>query len=320
MKDLICIFTYCPDFERKRVLLDLLNQLQSCRNRYDILILSHSSIPEICSDLSDFIFIDSENFLIENFNQRNKFWFQGEKMTLESTLVYPPSTHYAIYSLIHFAINFTKHRNIKKIHCIEYDINLPNLELLDFVSEKLNNFDNVIFRSDEDWCYGTYFAFNNNNFPVEYYTHSKEYILSSISDTHTRMTENYTPKFLGVNDRTTYYERLDVLDPTGVYQKIDNHRNQELNWCIPVSDVNYDCVYFFVFNEKGGDWEVDIFFNNIHKNFPTLGTGSWVLEPICKLSELKTLVVMVNKKLKYQFSLDESNIEDFKNNNSVRIG
>jgi hypothetical protein len=319
MKDLICVFTYCPDFERKKVLLDLLNQLQPIRDEYEILVLSHSSLPEICSDLSDFIFIDSENFLIENFGLRNKFWFRAEKVVVESSLVYPPSTHYAIYSLIHFAINFTKYRNINKIHCIEYDINLPNIDLLSLVSNKLNDYDNVMFRSEDNWCYGTYFAFKTKNLPIEYYEHSRDYILNSISDIPTRMTENFTPKFLGVNDRSTYYEKLEVLDPIGIYQKIDNHRNDELNWCVPVCDTNNDMVYFFIFNEKGGEWEVDVLFNDEHKNFKPLKDGFWILEPICKISELKNLIVMVNKKIKYEFFLNEKNLDDFINNNLVKF-
>ena len=319
MKDLICVFTYCPDFERKKVLLELLNQLQPIRDKFQILILSHSSVPEMCSDLSDFIFIDSENHLIENFNQRNKFWFTSNKVVIESSLVYPPSTHYAIYSLVHFAINFAKHRNIKKIHCLEYDINLSDVDLLLSVSQKLDDFDNIIFKSEDNWCYGTYFAFTTNNLPEEYFNHSKGYILDSIIEIPTRMTENFTPKFLGVNNRTTFFEKLKILDPSGLYQKIDNHRNDELNWCVPVCDKDSQTVYFFIFNEKGGDWEVDILFNDSHKNFKPIQDGFWILEPICKLSELKNLIVMVNKKIKYEIFLNEKNLDDFSNNNTVKI-
>jgi len=319
MKDLICVFTYCPDFGRKKVLLELLNQLQPVRDMFQILILSHSSLPEICSDLSDFIYIDSENFLIENFTQRNKFRFTAKNMVVESTLVYPPSTHYAIYSLIHFAINFAKHRGINKIHCIEYDINLPNTEILNYVNDKLVDYDNIIFRSKDKWCYGTYFAFKTDNLPTEYTQHNKESILESISRVPTRMTENFTPIFLSVNQRTTLFEKLEILNPNGVYQKVDNHSNDELNWCVPVCDVNYDCVYLFIFNEKGGKWEVDILFNDKHRNFQPLNNGFWILEPICKISELQNFTVLVNKKIKYQLTLDEKNLSDFKQHNLVKF-
>lgn len=319
MKDLICVFTYCPDFERKKVLLELLNQLQSVRDRYQILILSHSSLPEISTDLSDFTFIESENFLLQDFNLRNKFWFNAERVTVESSLVYPPSTHYAIYSLIHFAMNFAKHRNIGKVHCIEYDINLLDISLLDYVSEKLNSYDNVMFRAEDNWCYGTYFAFKPDNFPIEYYKHDRNYIIDSIMEIPSRMTENLTPKFLGVNNRTTYYEKLEILNPLGTYQKIDNHSNNELNWCVPVCNPSTDTVYFFIFNEKGGEWELDIIFNNTHKHFLPLKNGFWILEPICKISEFKDLTVMVNKKIKYQIVLNETNSESFLKNNIVKF-
>jgi len=319
MEDLICIFTYCPDFERRKVLIDFLNQIQSVRDTKQILLLSHSQVPEICHDLVDYVYIDSDNFLIENLNQRNKFWFQTNALEIVSTLVYPPSTHYAIYSLIHFAINFASFRGFKKIHCIEYDINLHDVDLINHISEKLYSFDNVMFRTDDGWLMGTYFAFKIDNLPPEYFKHNKEYIIEGISNISNRMTENFTPKFLGVNERTFYYESLDLLNPNGVYQKVDAHQNDQLNWCVPVCEIKNDMVYFFIFNEKGGRWNIDIICNKKHKSFLPLNAGSWILEPLCRISEFKDIIVLLNNKIKYVFELNEENKEDFLNNNIVNF-
>lgn len=133
------------------------------------------------------------------------------------------------------------------------------------------------------------------------------------------MTENFTPKFLGVNKRSFYYESLQVLNPNGVYQKIDAHQNDELNWCVPVCEIKNDMVYFFIFNEKGGQWNVDVICNKKHKSFSPLNDGNWILEPLCRISELKDIIVLLNNKIKYVFELNEENKEDFLKNNIVNF-
>lgn len=317
MKDLVCVFTYCPDQKRKEVLFELLKKLQEIRDKNDILILSHSPIPEMCYTLCDYVFVENENHLIESFEHRNKFWFNTEILSIESSLVYPPSTHYAIYSLIHSGLSFANSRGYIKMHCIEYDINLDDITLIEHVSVKLNDYDNVMFMADNGWVFGTYFAFKTNNFPNDYYKHNKKNIIDSICVTTNRMTESYTPKFLSVNNRKTYFESLEKLDKFEIYQKIDNHNNMELNWCVPVYSERDDIVYFFMFNEKGGEWDVDILFNNNHKSISIYEKSRWLLEPLCKLKELKKITILLNKKVKYSISFDENNINQFVEHNKI---
>ena len=55
MKDLITVFTYCPDNERKKVLQELLGKIQKLRDKFDILVVSHSPISEISYDDIDYL-------------------------------------------------------------------------------------------------------------------------------------------------------------------------------------------------------------------------------------------------------------------------
>jgi len=63
MKDLISVFAYCPDNRRKKVLQDLLNQLQPIRDRFEIMVVAHSTISELSYDLVDHFYYDSSNKL-----------------------------------------------------------------------------------------------------------------------------------------------------------------------------------------------------------------------------------------------------------------
>lgn len=316
MKDLISVFAYCPDIQRKNSLFDLIKKLQQIRNNFDILLVSHSTVPELILSQVDFAYIDNENYLITDFDLRNKFWFKSNKINVESTLVYPPSTHFAIYSLMHYVINFSSYRGYKKIHCLEYDIHLNDLNLIIETNNKLEEVDTIFF-GDENWCYGTYFAFKNENFPPTYFKHDKNFILNGISLIKNRMTEDYTKKFLTVNNRSFLIEPHQKLDPEGIFQTFDNHNNNELNWCVPVYEIKTDFIYFFIFNEKGFDFEIDIIYNNKQKHFSTIQKSHWILEPIEKLSSIKNFTTILNGKIKYSLVFDESNVEKFKKNNFI---
>jgi hypothetical protein len=96
MKDLITIFNYSPDNKRKEILHNLIVRLQSIRDKFDILVVSHSSISDISLGLIDYFYYDSNNELISDFDLTNKFWFRESEFVINSSLVYPINTHLAI--------------------------------------------------------------------------------------------------------------------------------------------------------------------------------------------------------------------------------
>jgi hypothetical protein len=66
VKDLITIFNYSPDNKRKEIVHNLLVRLQSVRNDFDILVVSHSPISDISLGLVDYFYYDKN---------REKFYF-----------------------------------------------------------------------------------------------------------------------------------------------------------------------------------------------------------------------------------------------------
>ena len=264
MKELISVFAYCPDNHRKKILQDLLAQLQPVRDRFEIMVVSHSSISELSHDMVDFLYYDSSNKLLTDFDVRKKHWYSNHLFDINTTLVYPPSTHLAIYSLLYYTFNFAKFRGYKKVHCLEYDINLDDINLISDVNNTLDTVDTVMFQRDDTWIYGTYFAFTMNNFPEGYFIYDEEKIINELRNSETKMTERITDKILTPNGRTILFEPLSKLDPTNIFQKVDNHMNDDLMWCVPLCDINSDIIHFFVYNEKGGEYDVNIIVNNNH--------------------------------------------------------
>jgi len=317
MKDLITVFAYCPDNHRKKILQELLAQIQPLRNMFDIMVVSHSEISELSHDMVDFLYYDSSNKLLTDFDVRKKHWYTNHLFDVNTTLVYPPSTHLAIYSLLYYTFNFAKFKGYKKVHCIEYDINLDDINLISDVNNTLDTVDTVMFQRDDTWIYGTYFAFTMNNFPEEYFIYDEEKIINELRNSETKMTEGITDIILTPNGRTILFEPLSKLDPTNIFQKVDNHMNDDLAWCVPLCDRNSDTVHFFVYNEKGGEYDVNVIVNNNHTYIKTEGISTWYLITLGNINEINDILVLVNNKIKKHIILNDENRDMFRKYNFI---
>lgn len=316
MKSLITIFAHCPDDHRKKVLYDLLSKLQPKRPDFDILVVSHSEISQSCFSLIDFFYYDSDNRLLQDFDLRKKHWFRNKGFIIHSVLVYPPSTHLAIYRLLYYTFSFAKFHKYEKVHCLEYDINLSNQNLINDVDKKLDEFDTVMFKRNDNWIYGTYFAFTMKKFPDDYFIYNEKEILDRLRKAVTRMTEEVTHNILTPNDRTILFEPISILDSEGIFQKVDNHSNNELQFCVPVCDKNSDTMYFFVWNE-GFNASIDVLVNDKHMHIESNNEGIWDLRHLGNIEEINSIIVLVNGKIKKEIFLTPENRKAFKEDNFI---
>ena len=316
MKDLITIFNYSPDNKRKEILHNLIVRLQSIRNKFDILVVSHSPISDISMGLVDYFYYDSNNELISDFDLTNKFWFRDSEFVVNSSLVYPISTHLAIYSLLYYTFNFSFHRDYKKIHFIEFDINLEDINLIDKVNEDLNDNDTVLFHGDNEWALGVYFASTLNGFNVERFKYDRESILKQLTQSDSRMTERVTPVIL-CKDRKVKYRSVYEINKSDS-QLNDEHKNSDLRWVVPVVVQHTNEVNFFIYNEIGNNHIVDLFVDNQHWFFNiNNGPGVWNLTNIGDLNEINEILIFVDKKMVNKINFNDENRDTFRINNSL---
>jgi hypothetical protein len=316
MKDLITIFNYSPDNKIKEILHNLIVRLQSIRDEFDILVVSHSPISDISMGLVDYFYYDSNNELISDFDLTNKFWFRESEFVVNSSLVYPISTHLAIYSLLYYTFNFSFHRGYKKIHFIEFDINLEDINLIDKVNEDLNDNDTVLFHGDNEWALGVYFASTLNGFNVERFKYDRESILKQLTQSDSRMTERVTPVIL-CKDRKVKYRSVYEINKSDS-QLNDEHKNSDLRWVVPVVIQHTNEVNFFIYNEIGNNHIVDLFVDNQHWFFNiNNGAGIWNLTHIGDLNEINEILIFVDKKMVNKINFNDENRDTFKINNSL---
>lgn len=315
MKSLISVFTYCPDFKRKKILHELLDSLQAKRDKFDLMVVSHSPISDLSLEMIDYFYFDRENTLLKDFDLTNKFWFRSGPLVVNSSLVYPYSTHLSIYRLLYYTLNFSKFKGYEKTHFIEYDIKMDDVNLLNHVDKKLDEYDNVMFKDDAGWAWGVYFASKIKSFSDLDLKYDEEKILNDLRMVENRMTENVTPKILSAGERSIFYENISLIDKKEICQKNDEHLNDTLKWCVPIVDESGNGLSFFIFNEKGGKYNVDVFVNEMCRSFITEKTGVWTLDTLAKFDEVTKVEVFVDKKLRSSIIFNEENREKFKKNN-----
>jgi len=316
MKDLITIFNYSPDNKRKEILHNLIVRLQSIRDKFDILVVSHSPISDISLGLIDYFYYDSNNELIGDFDLTNKFWFRESEFVINSSLVYPISTHLAIYSLLYYTFNFSFHRGYNKIHFIEFDINLEDINLINDVNEDLSDNDAVLFHGDNEWVIGVYFASTLNGFNVERFKYDRDSILKQLAQSDSRMTERVTPVIL-CKDRKVKYRSVYEINQSDS-QLNDEHKNSDLRWVVPVVVQHTNEVNFFIYNEIGNNHIVDLFVDNQHWFFNiNNGPGIWNLTHIGDLNGISEILIFVDKKLVNKINFNNENRDTFRINNSL---
>lgn len=314
MKSLISVFNYSPDYERKEILHNLLLHLQTLRDKFDILVVSHSSISELSLNLIDYFYYDKNNELITDFDLTNKFWFRCSEFAINSSLVYPVSTHLAIYNLLYYTFNFAQHKKYNKIHFIEFDIQIEDFDLITQIDDDLNNNDAVMFRGDGNWILGVYFASTLNGFDHKTFEFERNKILEQLSQSDNRMTERVTPVLLCTGRKVKFREANDINNTKGT--QINDVHNHELKWSVPVVIRDTEELCFFTYNETGKNYRVDVLVDDIHYGFNlNQGIDMWNLLPIGNITDIKNILIFVDKKMVRNINFNEENLHKFKENN-----
>jgi hypothetical protein len=177
---LFIVSVYAPDLERQQMVRDLVYYLK--QNQKDILLLSHTLLPQDIIDSSNYYFYDERNeiYLDERFKWKYFFDINGNYM-IESSLVCPNfSTLLPVYNFILQGIMISKVLGYEYIHYMEYDFSINNLGLLDKNIEYLQDNDVVLYKHDVDG-YGVllgYMCLKLLNFQLNELYFSKENLLN----------------------------------------------------------------------------------------------------------------------------------------------
>jgi hypothetical protein len=331
MKDLILIGSYCPDEEREKLLNECVDSLLKVKGDFDILISSHTIIPEYITRKVDYVFYDKKNELITDMEYCNQPWFSPTTDTVVfTTMLNESSTYLAVYRLLIGGLGIAKTFKYNKVHYIEYDTKMVNFTDLYENSKLLDEYDSVVMKKEErygdsinlEWGLGCFMSFKldtMNNLFLEY---DREKLLEILLNSSSKTNEKITNDILLSNNNKMYIKNYDsVLGKGNQFNLSMNTERDSLNhWAIPYYNSKEDSIFVLGWNNKS---ETPINFSFIINNdriinINDLGYFQWRVFNIGKFDTINSIVIMVENNIKTTIIFDENNRDKFKNTNYIK--
>lgn len=327
MKDLIIIGAYCPDDERTELLHNCVRSLQNVRGDFDILICSHTYIPEYIVKKVDYSFYDKDNEIITDIEYLDKLWFLPQRDTLIlSTYVVGYSTYLAVYRILIGGIGFAKTFGYNKIHYIEYDSEINDYSDLYENSKLLDENDSVLikkgfkeFENNLAFGLGVFMSFRLDTLSETFLKYDREKLLTLLSNTTNKTNEKITQDIFSENNRKIFVkDYYKIVEKGNKFALSDNTKNADLSmWCVPYYDTERDSMYLLVWNNKREKpLNVRFIVNDKHViELNNIKLHTWKNFDIGKIQNINSIETIIENKLKNRIVFDDKFREIFKKTN-----
>lgn len=332
MKDLIIIGAYCPDNERQEILYNCVNSLQKLRKDFDILITSHTIIPEHIIKKTDYIFYDSNNDILTDLEYLNQPWFSphGGAVIFSTYIGNGTSTYLSVYRILISSLGIAKTYQYKKVHYIEYDSIINDYTDIYENSKLLDEYDSVLIKKTpkqyEDnlyWGQGFFISIKLETLDKLFLEFNREDLLKILKDSDAKTNEKITQEILSKNGNKIYFKDYDKVVEKNNFYKLSNQTEKESmsNWVVPYYNPNDDKIYAVVWNDRYETPMSGIFLINDQDviSINDVKKFEWKISEIGKINNIKTIVVIFNGVLKNRIELNESTIEKFKKTNYIKL-
>lgn len=320
MEDLIVISAYCPDKEREELLSQCIKSLIKYKDKYKILIVSHTYIPKYISDEVDYTIYDKENNLIKD----PRYWlpvffipYEGLKIT--STFVKKNNASLSVLRMLVSAIALGKSFNFKKIHYIEYDTYIEDISEIEDNSLLLEENDSVFYyENNTPFPDGRFFSFRVDTVDEIYDSFNEDIFLNIIKKLPYKTIESFNQKFFTKDFRKVISKNKDTLKGNiSVNLSMNTDRYINKSWAVPYYDLKDDKIKLITWN-KFSDTPIKVkYLINDEKSVivDKLKNNHWTLNVLDDIDKLSKISVYINDDLVKIIDFNEVSMESFKESN-----
>ncbi len=309
MNDLIMVTAFCDTKDKEETLRNLVNQISSNKDRFDLMVVSHSVIPDDIVEKCDYHFYDKKNELLYDYNLRSKPWFapMGDRPIL-SIFTGFFNTHLAIWRMIILGNSIAKNCGYRKVHHIEYDCSISNFDEIVNNSNLLESYDAITYNKTElgvdDILFGTYQAYRLDSLHEDLFILNEGKIKNEILTSDTKSPEGMLFNLLH-NKRNGLVKNKFELDKNGNQFGLShfNLGGNHVAWCLPYYDRLSENLSFIVWNMEGREkLNVTVVYNDEKTfKFDDVKPGHWNLIDIDSFKNAKKLTVILNDKIRNVF-------------------
>jgi hypothetical protein len=327
MKGLIIVGAYCPDKEREVLLNNCIESLNKVKDDFDLMIVSHSVIPEYIASKVDYVFYDKKNDLITDWEYCNQPWFSPfDGLTILSTLIANHSTYLAAYRLFIGGLGIARNFKYKKVHWIEYDSHLTNFDDLYEDNKLLDDYTAIQykktsrnFENNLEWGFGCYQSINVEKLDDNLLIYDREKLLDILLKSTSKTNEKITQDLYELNGGKILFKDFEnLLSKNNEFNLSNETKKEDLSgWYVPFYNTKEDSVFLVVWNNKY-ETPIDVNFiinNNQFFSFNNISKFDWSLKEVGKLENINSIITMVNGEKKNEIKFDDKLREIFKKTN-----
>lgn len=322
MKDLFLITAYTPDDKRKNLLRNFVSSID--KELFDIMVVSHSSIPEdIINNINYFIY-DSTNILLTGFEHKYVMFYESDKFTIHTTENRPFNHFIAAWKLVTLGLSTAKNEGYKKVHCIEYDTELLSSDEFIENSSLLDRYSLVYYSTNYQPSIISFpVSFHLDKINEKWFICDEEDLKNQLSTRHIKTIEDHELKILA-NEPKKLSKSHTLLSGKDI--KINTYYSGgEDIWVTPVIDKNNNLVVFS-YNPTQHLTKKDILIYNVkilvndefYTNYDNK-LGGWHLTFVKNFDEVRKLTIIRNNKKIVNYDFSKIDKEKFKQLNRYEI-
>lgn len=258
-EDIILISAYCPTIQKMDKLRKLVNQLQKFREKYDILIVSHTEIAIDIQNKVDLFLYDKKNELLTDWDLINQPWFSpsdGQDRRIQSGLLTGRNTHLAIWRMLILGFSLVKNIGYKKVHHIEYDCEILDDFEIEENSKLLSDYDFIYYKDTketvDDILFGSFQSLKIESLPKDLLILNEDNIKDMIRNSFSKSPEAMFENIL-INNGKVKVKNRNLLEKNG--NKFATSENDETfnPWGVPYIDLKDNKVNFIAWNTVKND-------------------------------------------------------------------
>jgi hypothetical protein len=323
MKDIIIVGAYCPDEERIELLDNLINQLQKIRNDFDIMIATHSILPEYFYKKIDFVFYDRNNHIIHDASLVDRSWFrpggEASKEIIHSNLCGRENNYtLAVFRLLIGALGLSNTMKYEKAHWIEYDTSLKDFSEIYKNSKLLDKYDATGYRYESKWINPVILAINIKKIDDDLLIYNEKKIMDELKNSWEKHFEGALYKILNKNEKL-FLRHTSVIQKGGNEIELADTIKSNLNqiWAAPFWDSRANKVNYVCWNNKSPKTlNINIIINNLKIiDIGELTPSKWRIITIGDFEEIDSIVLMANNKILKKTDLSKMKFDSFAANN-----
>ena len=297
MKELILILCYAPDTKRQELLRTLVNDINN--DEFDIMIVTHSFVPQDISDKVDYIVYEKENLLLTDIKSKYKVVFTNGDFTVNTTECKKYNHGFTCLRLLLLGLKSAKNLDYVKVHLFEYDCEIKSdIEIKD--NSKLLDIHPIIWYKWEHFPYPTApVSYNLLKISDSWFNTPKEKLMDYFNDNRptSKAAEQYHMMLINESDNVLTKD-MKLLETIGVKLQLNSDITQ-YQWVVPVYDNNSKKMVLFSWGkDEVKNMEIKMIVNDSTIVNYTVKPGCWILRDIDDIDNIQSIMLLVNNTIR----------------------